>query len=123
MHRHLRLPHTLDGLRHTNVIRLELVETDSGGESECTQKPVQERTELGDTTLGEVVNDGGPVEYEYLIQEQRTALTEDVLETDVGVNNQERAENGIHDRVQGAGSERSDSKGDQTNRDESRCVS
>ena len=32
----------------------------------------------------------------------------------MGVSDQERAENGVHDRVEGAGSERSDGEGNQT---------
>lgn len=42
-----------------------------------------------------------------------------LLETNVGVSNQEGAENGVHDRVEGAGGEGSDGKGNQANADSS----
>lgn len=96
----LCLPHPLDGLCDTNIVCLELVQTDGGGNSESTQQPVQERLGLGDAALGEVVDDRG-------------------METNVGVEDQQGTEDGIHDRVQGAGSEGSDGQRDQSDRDES----
>ena len=47
--------------------------------------------------------------------EQRSCL----LETNVGVSNQEGAEDGIHDGVEGAGGEGSDAEGDQADADSS----
>jgi len=40
-----------------------------------------------------------------------------LLESDVGVGDQESAENGVHDGVEGAGGEGSDAEGDQTDTD------
>lgn len=40
-----------------------------------------------------------------------------LLESDVGVGNQEGAEDGVHDGVEGAGGEGSDADGDQTDTD------
>lgn len=42
-----------------------------------------------------------------------------VLETDVRVDDKERAENSVHDGVEGAGGERSNGERDQTDGDES----
>lgn len=42
-----------------------------------------------------------------------------LLETNVGVSNQEGAEDGIHDGIEGAGGEGSDAKGDQADADSS----
>lgn len=55
--RHLCLPHTLDGLRDTNVIRLELIETNGSGEGQQTQEPEAAVVGLWDTADGEVVDD------------------------------------------------------------------
>jgi hypothetical protein len=40
-----------------------------------------------------------------------------LLESDVGVGDQEGAENGVHDGVEGTGGEGSDAEGDQTDAD------
>lgn len=56
----LCLPDPAQGLRDTNVVGLELVQTNGGGQSERAQEPVAERAELGHTPRAEVVNDGGP---------------------------------------------------------------
>ena len=42
-----------------------------------------------------------------------------LLETNVGVSNQKRAKDGIHDGVEGAGGEGSDAEGDQADADSS----
>ena len=57
----LCLPHSLNSLCHTNIIRLELVQSDGCGEGEDTEEPVAERAGLGHTLLGEVVDDRCPV--------------------------------------------------------------
>lgn len=67
----LCLPHPLDGLCDTNIVCLELVQTDGGGNSESTQQPVQERLGLGDAALGEVVDDRGTVTCQFRLPVKR----------------------------------------------------
>lgn len=57
----LCLPHSLDSLCHTNVIRFEFVQSNGRGEGEDTEEPAAKRPGLGDTLLREVVDDGCPV--------------------------------------------------------------
>lgn len=59
-----------------------------------------------------------PVSCDCLLNVERL----DILETNVGVEDQQGTEDGIHDRVQGAGSEGSDGQRDQSDRDESRST-
>lgn len=54
-------PDAAQGLCHTDIVRLKLVQTNGGGEGECAQEPVAEAAELGDALRGEVVNNGSPV--------------------------------------------------------------
>ena len=53
-------PHATEGLGDTNVVGLELVQTNGSGESESTQEPVAEAAELRHTLGREVVDDSGP---------------------------------------------------------------
>lgn len=45
----LSSPNAAQSLGDANIVSLELVQTDSGGESECAKKPVAEGAELGHT--------------------------------------------------------------------------
>lgn len=56
----LCVPDSAQGLGETDVVGLELVQTDGSGQSEGAQEPVAERAELGHTPRAEVVGDGGP---------------------------------------------------------------
>lgn len=49
--------------------------------------------------------------------DKRTNSTNSLLESDVGVGNQEGAQDGVHDGVERAGGEGSNGEGDQTNAD------
>lgn len=53
-------PDTTQSLSHTNIVRLELVQTNSGGEGERAQEPVAGGAELGHTGRREVIDNGGP---------------------------------------------------------------
>lgn len=53
-------PDTTQSLGHTNIVCLELVQTNSGGEGECAQEPVAGGAELGHTGRREVIDNGGP---------------------------------------------------------------
>lgn len=61
--RSLCVPHPAESLRHTNVVRLELVQTDGRAEGERAEQPDHEGVGLGDTASREVVGDGGAVIY------------------------------------------------------------
>lgn len=54
---YLCLPDPPDALSQADVVGLELVQTQSSGEGESSEEPVQERPGLGNTALGEVVDD------------------------------------------------------------------
>ena len=93
-------PDTTQSLGHTNIVCLELVQTNSGGEGECAQEPVAGSAELGHTGRREVVDDGG-------------------LESDVRVGDDQRAQDGVHDGVEGTSGERSEGERDQADADQS----
>lgn len=59
--RSLCVPHPAESLRDTDVVRLELVQTDSRAEGERAEQPDHEGVGLGDTASREVVGDGGAV--------------------------------------------------------------
>lgn len=62
-------PNPLDRLRHTNVVRLKLVQTHSSGQSEPTQQPVERRPRLGNPSGGEVINNRGPDEGDTIVSQ------------------------------------------------------
>ena len=116
----LCLPHSPKALRHTNIIRLELVQSNGRGESEDAQEPAAKRTGFRHTLLGEVVDDGCPgLSVSHISSPPFLGVIFNVLESNVRVEDQERAESGIRDGVKAAGSERSDTQGNQANCDES----
>jgi hypothetical protein len=59
-------PDAAQSLCHTNIVGLELVKTNGGGEGECAQEPVAEAAELRHTAGREVIDDGGPGEVKML---------------------------------------------------------
>lgn len=116
----LCLPHSPKALRHTNIIRLELVQSNGRGESEDAQEPAAKRTGFRHTLHGEVVDDGCPgLGVSHISSPPFLGVIFNVLESNVRVEDQERAESGIRDGVKAAGSERSDTQGNQANCDES----
>lgn len=54
-------PDAAQGLCHTNVVCLKLVQADGGGEGECAEEPVAEAAELGHTLGREVIDNSSPV--------------------------------------------------------------
>lgn len=88
-HSSLSLPHPLDCLRNTDIIRLELVQTNADRQRCEVEKPHEGLVKTGEAVLGDVVDDDG-------------------LETDVGVKEDGAAEDGVHGRVERAGSEGGD---------------
>lgn len=58
----LRLPHTLDGLSQTDIVGLELVETNGGGQRRGAERPPGGGPRLGDTLERKVVDDHRPIE-------------------------------------------------------------
>lgn len=110
----LCVPDPTQSLGDTHVVRLELIQTDGGGQGEGAQEPVAEGVELGHTLGTEVIDDGGPVRALEVGTEWLGRRRVSLLESNVGVSDQEGAEDGVHDRVEGAGGEGSDREGDQT---------
>lgn len=95
MYPRLRLPYTLNGLSDTDIVRLELVQTQADGEGGGVQAPPEQLAQAGVRAVGNVVDD-------------------DLLEAHVGVQQDAAAEDGVHGGVQGAGSEGSDGERDET---------
>lgn len=56
----LCLPDPLDSLGHTNIVRLELIQSHSHSQRSSTEKPRAECPSLGHTLRREVVDDQGP---------------------------------------------------------------
>lgn len=56
----LCVPDPAQGLGDTDIVGLEFVQTNGGGQSEGAQEPVAERAELGHTPRAEVVGNSGP---------------------------------------------------------------
>lgn len=123
-------PDTTQSLGHTNIVCLELVQTDGGGEGECAQEPVAGGAELGHTGRREVVDNGGPggemLDCDFQICRSRVDLRELrdsagrlLLESDVRVSDNQRAQDGVHDGVEGASGEGSEGERDQADADQS----
>ena len=88
----LCLPHSPKSLCHTNVIRLELVQSNSRRESEDAKEPVAKRTGLGHTLLGEVVDDGCPsLSVSHISFPPFLRVVFNILESNVRVEDQKRA--------------------------------
>lgn len=92
------MPHPRNHLSHTDIRRLKLVQTqgDEGGSG--VEAPHNTRADLGHALLGQVVDD-------------------DVLEAEVGVDDDEGAEDGVHDRVERPGGEGGHGQGHQAEAD------
>lgn len=93
-------PNPLDGLGNTNVVGLKLVEAVGDEKSESSQNPGQKCTHTGNAPGREVVNDAS-------------------IEANVGVNDEQTAENRVGNGIQRASSEGSDAERDESSRDES----
>lgn len=122
----LCLPNAAQCLGDTNIVRLKLVKTHGGGQGEATEKPHEEAVELGYTLRTEVVGDGGTGGILVRVHSQSSkhnmrncAQWAVLLETDVGVDDYKTAENGVHNGVEGTGSEGSDGERNETHTDSS----
>lgn len=93
----LGAPDSLKTLSKTDIVCLELVETNTGGDSGEVQCPHEGLAGLGNTVSGEVVDNAS-------------------LEADVRVDEDGRDEETVKDGVEGAGSEGSNCQGNETGR-------
>lgn len=93
-------PNSLDKLSNTNIVCLELVDTNTDGQGRNVEAPPEELVKTGMCSLGDIVDDG-------------------LLDTQVGVDEEETGEDGIGGGVEGAGSEGSDGDGDEAGGEES----
>lgn len=96
---HLRLPKSLDSLGDANIVGLELVQSNADGQGSDVEQPAEEGSQTGVSAIGDVVND-------------------DLLETGVGVEEENAGEDGVGGRVERAGGEGGDGKRDKTSGDE-----
>lgn len=56
-----RLPDPLDSLSHTNVVRLELVQSNCNRQGHDAKKPVERLLGLGQTFCGDIIGDASPI--------------------------------------------------------------
>lgn len=95
----LCVPQLADQLSDTDIVRLKLVQAQANEGSDGVEAPGEALAGLGEALLGDVVGD------------------ED-LEAEVGVDEEEAAQDGVGGRVEGAGGERSDGQGHDAGGDE-----
>jgi len=96
---HLSSPDTLNSLGQTDIIRLELVQTDAGSDGSDVEEPEAGLVGSREATAGHVVDDDG-------------------LHARVAVDEQETAENGVEGGVERAAGERGHGQRNKTSGDQ-----